>query len=161
MDMQNSVAADRTCLPLNNRIYGSFLVSKGILRKNRRINMLEIDLPLKELDESLKRYVDAKLKVETYQKRLYEEAENMFPHFIKYARAEQEEKQTNLPSIMDNFYCEVLGLSCGPQDRLVRSSLTRRFKKLMKNHISYNPRYQKKLDGFMGEERLSSIPTSP
>ena len=53
------------------------------------------DFPIKELHESVKRYTDAKMKAESYHKRLYEEADNMFPYFVKYAKAEQQEKQTN------------------------------------------------------------------
>jgi hypothetical protein len=105
--------------------------------------------PLKELHESIKRYTDAKMKAESYNKRLYEEAEAMFPYFVKYAKAEQQEKQKDLPSIIDNFYFEVLGLSCDSQDKFVRSSLTRKFKRLLKKHVIDDPRYQKKLDGFL------------
>jgi len=110
------------------------------------------DFPIKELHESVKRYTDAKMKTESYHKRLYEEADNMFPYFVKYAKAEQQEKQTNLPSIIDNFYSEVLGLSCDSQDKTVRASLTRRFKKLLKKHVVDDPKYQAKLDGFLTQD---------
>jgi hypothetical protein len=123
--------------------------------------MFETDLPLKEINESLKRYVDAKLKVETYRKRLYEEAEAMFPHFVKYVKAEQQESQVSLPSIIDNFYYEVLGLSHDSQDKSVRASLTRRFKKLMRKYVSDDPRYQIKLDKFMNEDQVLSLPDVP
>lgn len=123
--------------------------------------MLDLDLPMKELNESLKRYVDAKFKGETYRKRQCEEAETMFPYFVKYAKAEQQENQTSLPSIMDNFYCEVLGLSCDSQDKSVRASLTRRFKKLMRKYVSDDPKYQIKLDKFMDEDRPLSRLTVP
>ena len=105
--------------------------------------------PLKELRESIKRYTDAKIKAESYYKRLYEEAETIFPHFVRYAKAEQQDKQKDLPSIMDDFYFEVLGLSCDSQDKFVRSSLTRKFKRLLKKQVVDDPRYQKKLDGYL------------
>jgi hypothetical protein len=109
----------------------------------------ENDFPARELHESVKRYADAILKVESYHKRLFVEAENMFPYFVKYAKAEQQEKQTNLPSIIDTFYCEVLGMSCDCQDKSVRASLTRRFKKLLKSHVINDPKYQVKLEEFL------------
>jgi len=106
-------------------------------------------LPSKELHESIKRYADAKLKADSYQKKIYDEAENLFLYFVKYAKAEQQEKQNRLPSIIDNFYFEVLGLSCDSQDKSVRTSLTRRFKKLLKKHVIDDPKYQIKLDEFL------------
>lgn len=113
----------------------------------------ENDFPARELHESVKRYADAMLKAESYHRRLYEEAESMFPYFVKYAKAEQQEKQTNLPSIIDNFYFEVLGMSCDCQDKSVRASLTRRFKRLLKSHVVDDPKYQIKLDKFMDEDK--------
>lgn len=121
----------------------------------------ENKFPSRELHESVKRYADAILKAESYHKRLYEEAEKLFPYFVKYAKAERQEKQTNLPSIIDTFYSEVLGMSCDCQDKSVRASLTRRFKKLMRKYVSDDPRYQVKLDKFMMEDRPLSLPTFP
>ena len=121
----------------------------------------ENEFPSRELHESVKRYADAILKAESYHKRLYDEAAKMFPYFVKYAKAEQQENQVNLTSIMDNFYCEVLGLSCDSQDKSVRASLTRRFKKLMRKYGSDDPKYQIKLDKFMDEDRPLSRLTVP
>jgi len=134
--------------------YGHSFIGKSILKKRRRISMLleDLNFPIEELQESVKRYVDAKMKAESYYKRLHEEAEKMFPYFVKYARAEQQQKQTSLPSIIDNFYFEVLGLSCNAQDKSVRVSLTRRFKKLLKKHVVDDPKYQAKLDGFLTQD---------
>jgi hypothetical protein len=117
--------------------------------------------PTRELHESVKRYSDAMLKAESYHRRLYDEAENLFPYFVKYAKAEQKEKQTNLPSIIDNFYYEVLGLSCDSSDKSIRSSLTRRFKKLMRKHVSDDPRYQIRLDKFINEDKPLSLEPFP
>lgn len=108
--------------------------------------------PLQELHESIKRYTDAKMKAESYNKKLYEEAEVMFPYLVKYAKAEQQEKQEGLPLIIDNFYFEILGLPCDSQDSFVRSSLTRKFKRLLKKHIIDDARYQKKLDGYLSHD---------
>jgi hypothetical protein len=109
------------------------------------------EFPTRELNESIKRYSDATVKVGSYHKRLFDEAEKMFPYFVKYAKAEQQQ-QTSLSSIMDNFYFEVLGLSCNAQDKPVRVSLTRRFKKLLKKHSVDDPKYQAKLDGFLTQD---------
>ncbi len=134
-----------------NGNYGHSFVGKRILKKQSRISMLleNQELPTKELIESIKRYADAMVKVGYYHKRLFDEAEKMFPYFVKYAKAEQQEKQNSLPSIIDNFYFEVLGLSCDSQDKSVRTSLTRRFKKLLKKHVIDDPKYQIKLDEFL------------
>jgi hypothetical protein len=109
------------------------------------------EFPTRELNESIKRYADAMVKAGSYHKRLFDEAEKMFPYFVKYAKAEQQE-QTSLSSIMDNFYFEVLGLSCNAQDKSVRVSLTRRFKKLLKKRVVDDPKYQVKLDGFLTQD---------
>jgi len=105
-------------------------------------------LPIEELHESIKRYTEAKLKADSYQKRLYNEAENLFSYFIKYAKNEYNEKPS-LSEIMDNFYFDILGMSCDSQDKSIRASLTRRFKKQMKKHIVDDPKYQVKLDEFL------------
>lgn len=109
------------------------------------------ELATKELNESIKRYADAVVKVGLYHKRLFDEAEKMFPYFVKYAKAEQHQ-QARLSSMMDNFYHEVLGMTCDARDKSVRMSLTRRFKKLLKKHVVDDPKYQVKLDGFLTQE---------
>lgn len=121
----------------------------------------ENGFPTRELHESIKRYADSMLKAESYHKRLYEEAENMFPYFVKFAKSEQQEKQSKLPLIIDTFYSEVLGMSCDCQDKSVRASLTRRFKKLLKSHVVDDPKYQIRLDKFMAEDRPLSRLTFP
>lgn len=134
-----------------NGNYGDVFIDKRILMILRRISMLleNLNFPIDELQDSVKRYVDAKMKTESYSKQLHEEAEKMFPYFVRYAKAEQQQNQTSLPSIIDNFYSDVLGLPCNAQDRFVRSSLTREFKKLLKKHVADDPRYQVKLDEFL------------
>jgi hypothetical protein len=109
----------------------------------------DLGFPIRELKESIKRYTDAKSKADAYQKRLYEEAENLFLYFVKYAKTEHTEKPTSFPTIIDNFYLDILGMPCDSQDKSIRASLTRRFKKMMKKHIIDDPKYQAKLDTFM------------
>lgn len=109
----------------------------------------EDDFPIKELHESLKRYSDAKTKVGLYQERLWNEAENLFSYFVKYARKEQNEDTYSFSRILGNFYSDILNMDCDSKDKGVRASLTKRFKKLLKRHNTEGSRYQIKLDEFM------------
>ena len=109
----------------------------------------ERNFPIGELHESIKRYTEIKLKTDLYQKRLHDEAENLFLYFVKYAKKEQNGKPNSFSALIDNFYLDVLGMSCDSQDKAVRASLTRRFKKLMKKRIIDDPKYQIKLDEFL------------
>lgn len=109
----------------------------------------EHNIPLKELRESLKRYSDAKMKAYLYRKRQCDEAENLFSHFIKYAKEERNKGDYNFSKIIDNFYYEILDMDYDSKDRAVRASLTKRFKAIMKKHIINDPKYQVKLDEFI------------
>ena len=109
----------------------------------------EDNFPIEELHESIKRYTEIKLKNDLYQKRLRDEAENLFLYFVKYAKNGQNEKPNSFTELFDNFYLDILGMSCDSQDKAVRASLTRRFKKLMKKRIVDDPKYQVKLDEFL------------
>jgi hypothetical protein len=109
----------------------------------------EQNFPIKELQESIKRYTEIKLKTDLCQKTLHDEAENLFLYFVKYAKNEHNGKPNSFSALTDNFYLDVLGMSCDSQDKAVRASLTRRFKKLMKKHIIDDSKYQVKLDEFL------------
>jgi len=98
--------------------------------------------------ESLKNYSDAKVKADLYLKRLSGEAEVLFSHFIKYAKKENTIQPRRFSELIENFYYEVLNMECNGKDKVIRASLTRRFKKLMKKHIADDPKYQVKLDEF-------------
>lgn len=106
------------------------------------------EFPIKELHESLKRYSDAKTKAGLYQQRLCDEAEKLFSHFIRYAQENNEEPR-GFSSTVEAFYYDVLNMDCDFHDRTIRSSLTKRFRKLMKRHIKDNSTDQVKLDDFM------------
>lgn len=98
--------------------------------------------------ESLKNYADAKMKADLYLKRLSDETEVLFSHFIKYVRKENILQPRSFSELTENFYCEILSMECNGENRVIRASLTKRFKKLMKKHIISDPKHQIKLDEF-------------
>lgn len=108
----------------------------------------EQDFSIENIQLSLKRYLDAKQKAGFYQKALQDESENLFSHFVKYAK-EHDEEPCGFSEKIDGFYYEILNMSCDIHDRAIRTSLTRRFKKLMKRYVKDNSRNQVKLDEFM------------
>ena len=99
--------------------------------------------------ESLKNYADAKMKADLYLKRLSGETEVLFSHFIKYAREENTIQPRSFSELIENFYYEVLNMECNGKDKVIRASLTRRFKKLMKKHVINDPKYQISLDEYL------------
>lgn len=106
------------------------------------------EFPIKELRESLKLYSEAKTKAGLYQQRLCDEAEKLFSHFIRYAKENAGEPR-GFSNTVEAFYYDVLNMTCDFHDRTIRSSLTKRFKKLMKKSIGNNSDDQVKLDDFM------------
>jgi hypothetical protein len=100
--------------------------------------------------ESLMSYADAKVKADLYLKRLSDETEVLFSHFIKYAREENNRQAHGFTELVNNFYYEILNMECNGKDKVIRASLTRRFKKLMKKHIVNDPKYQTRLDDCLG-----------
>lgn len=104
---------------------------------------------LSSAHESLKNYADAKTKADLYLKRLSDETEVLFSHFIKYARKENTIQPHNFSELVENFYCEILNMECNGEDRVIRASLTKRFKKLMKKHIVSDPKHQIRLDEYL------------
>lgn len=99
--------------------------------------------------ESLKNYADAKMKAGLYLKRLSDETEVLFSHFIKYAREENTVQPRRFSELVENFYYEILNMECNGKDKVIRASLTKRFKKLMKKHVIDDPRHQISLDEYM------------
>ena len=99
--------------------------------------------------ESLKNYADAKMKADLYLKRLSEETEVLFSQFIKYAKEENTTQPHGFSELVENFYYEILNMECSGKDKVIRASLTRRFKKLMKKHVIDDPRHQIRLDEYL------------
>jgi hypothetical protein len=99
--------------------------------------------------ESLKNYTDAKMKADLYLKRLSDETEVLFSHFIKYAREENTIQPRGFSELVENFYYEILNMECNGKDKVIRASLTRRFKKLMKKRIIQDSRHQISLDEYL------------
>jgi hypothetical protein len=104
---------------------------------------------LSSAHDSLKNYTDAKIKSDLYLKRLSDETEVLFSHFIKYARKENTTQPHSFSELVENFYYEILNMECNGKDKVIRASLTKRFKKLMKKHIIDDPKHQIRLDDFM------------
>jgi len=77
------------------------------------------------------------------------ETERLYSCFRDYVKSRRGEQIQNVSEILAEFYSEVLGLN--GDDRAVKSSLTRRFKRLMRKYNSSDPRYQKTLDDFIEE----------
>lgn len=107
----------------------------------------ELDFP-EDVRLSLKRYSIAKHEVNLYIQTLQIESERLFSHFIKYAQ-EQCENSRGFSEIIEGFYSEILDMKCDLKDRALRTSLTKRFKKLMKRHLRDNSKYQIQLDEFL------------
>ena len=104
---------------------------------------------LSSAHESLKNYADAKTKVDLYLKRLSDETNVLFSHFIRYARNENASQTHRFSELVENFYCEILNMDCNGEDKVIRASLTKRFRKLMKNHIIGDSKHQIKLDEYL------------
>ena len=99
--------------------------------------------------ESLRNYTDAKMKADLYLKRLSDETEVLFSHFVKYAREENTAQSRSFSELIENFYYEILNMECNGEDKVIRASLTKRFKKLMKKHIVSDSKHQIRLDEYL------------
>ena len=97
---------------------------------------------------SLKRYSISRQKVNLDLETLQNESEKLFFHFIRYAK-ENDGESRGFSETVQGFYYDVLNLNCDFRDRTIRSSLTKRFKKLMKKYVRDNSTEQAKLDGFI------------
>lgn len=77
-----------------------------------------------------------------------DESENLFSHFIRYTK-EKNGETSGFSKTVQAFYNDVLNMECDSNDRAIRSSLTKRFRKLMKRHSRDDPKYQIPLDEFL------------
>ena len=75
------------------------------------------------------------------------EVEKLYPYFREYVKSRKDEGVQSFSEVLAEFYSEVLELN--DEDKAVKSSITRRFKKLVKKHNVSDPRYQKTLDNFI------------
>jgi hypothetical protein len=107
------------------------------------------DTPSRSAYASLEKYADARMKADMYLERLSNETEVLFSHFIKYAREENTIQPRRFSELAENFYCEILNMECNGKDRVIRASLTKRFKRLMKKHVINDPRHQISLDEYL------------
>ncbi len=97
---------------------------------------------------SLKRYSVARQKANLYRKAIQNESEGLFSHFMRYAK-EYSGELCGFSETVQAFYHDVLNLNCDFHDRTIRSSLTKRFRKLMKRHIRDNSTDQVNLDDYL------------
>ena len=101
-----------------------------------------------DVELSLKRYSVARQKASLYSKTLQNESEKLFSHFVRYIKENNGEPR-GFSETVQAFYYDVLNMDCDFHDRTIRSSLTRRFRKLMKKYARDDSTEQAKLDGFM------------
>jgi len=104
---------------------------------------------LRGAHESLKNYYDIKMKADLYLKRLSDETEVLFSYFVKYAREENATQPRSFSELVENFYYEILSMECNCEDKVIRASLTRKFRKLMKKHIINDSKHQIRLDEYL------------
>jgi hypothetical protein len=107
------------------------------------------ETPSRSAHEALKNYYDLKMKADLYFKRLSDETEVLFSHFVKYAREENAKRSRNFSELVESFYYEILNMECNENDKVVRASLTKKFKRLMKKHITNDSKNQIKLDDYL------------
>ena len=97
---------------------------------------------------SLERYSIARQKAGLYLEMVRNESERLFSHFIEYVKENYEETH-GFSETVQAFYSDVLKMNCDVRDRAVRSSLTNRFRRLMKRCNKHNSIDQVKLDDFL------------
>lgn len=100
------------------------------------------------IQTSLKSYSIAQQKVSLYYKILQNESERLFSYFVGYVKENNGEPRSFSETIRA-FYYDVLNMDYDFHDRTIRSSLTKRFRKLLKRHTRDNSRNQVKLDDFL------------
>ena len=91
--------------------------------------------------------MDARYKSRVSSEVLDFEAERLYFHFRDYVKSRKGEQAQSLSEVLAEFYSE-LGFD-GVDSRGVRSSLTRRFKKLIRKYSASDSENQKKLDEFI------------
>lgn len=102
--------------------------------------------PLKELKNSLHRYIEARSRSRLSSEILDSETEKLYSCFRDYVKSRKSEEVQGFSEVLAEFYSEVLGLNCENKD--IKSSLTKRFKKLVRKYNVNDPQYQRTLDDF-------------
>jgi hypothetical protein len=77
------------------------------------------------------------------------EAKKLYKCLVVYAKSYRDEGITDFSIILDSFYSDVLDLDPKLSSRGIKSSLTRRFKRLMRKNRVDDPKCQKTLDDFI------------
>ena len=104
--------------------------------------------PLKDLKDSLRRYVEARRRTSLNSGVLEAEAEGIHKHLVAYAKACREDGATDFSTILEGFYSDVLGLDSSVGNSVVKRSLTRRFGRIARKYIVSDPEKQRTLDDF-------------
>ena len=102
---------------------------------------------MEELKSCLRRYVEAKRKSSLSRDVSDSEAEKLFSYFQEYVRSRRDEEVQSFADVLDGFY-SVLGLGSDIENRNIRSSLTKRFKRLVRKYNASDSGSQRKLDEF-------------
>jgi len=76
-------------------------------------------------------YVEARRRSSLSREVLDSEAKKLFSYFLEYVQSRKGEQVQSFADLLEEFYSEVLGLD-GIERRGIRSSLTRRFKKMLR-----------------------------
>jgi len=99
-----------------------------------------------DVKTSVKAYVEARLRSGLSREVLDSEAKRLFSYFREYAQSKKGEQVQSFTGVLAEFYSEV-GLD-GIDSKGIRSSLTRRFKKMIRRYNAGNSENQRKLDEF-------------
>lgn len=92
-------------------------------------------------------YVEARRRSNLSREVLDSEAKKLFSYFREYVQSKKGEQVQSFSEFLNGFYSEVLGLD-GIDSRRIRSSLTRRFKKMLLRYNAGISENQRKLDEF-------------
>ena len=118
---------------------------KGEQRYGKRKN----GYSLQDVGASVKAYVEASRRASLSRGVLDSEAEKLYHCFRDYVKSMNcEQVQKSFSDFLAEFYSEVLGLD-DKESRGIRSSLTRRFKKMIKKYNAGDSGNQRKLDEFL------------
>ena len=104
---------------------------------------------LYDVRASVKAYVKARRRASLSRSVLDAEAEKLYHCFRDYVKSRKCEQAHSFSDVLAGFYSEVLGLD-DKESRRTRSSLTTRFKSMMRKYNIGDSGNQRKLDEFLG-----------
>lgn len=96
------------------------------------------------MKDSLRKYIEARRGLRLNSEVMDSEAERIYSCFRDYVISVNDGRAHKFSEVLADFYSDMLFLE--DRDRTVKSSLTRRFRKLSRKYNVSNPKYQKTLD---------------